>query len=89
MLVITGALINRKSAEVIAVGEWEALEVFLRQMSELNKTMFNKRDYDVVLTPSQDTINKSDVCMFMSYGNVLNIRKIPRAGNGVITNDQL
>ena len=75
MLVITGALKHKKSAEVIAVGEWEALKVFLRQMSELNKTMFNKRDYEVVLTPSQDTINKSDVVMFLSYGNVLNIRK--------------
>ena len=70
---ITGALINKKSGNVIAVGEWEALEEFLQQMTKLNPETFNRRKFHIDLSPSQKTLNQSDVCMYMGFGNVLNI----------------
>ena len=76
-MVITGALVNKKSGKIIAVGEWEALHDFISQMQQLNPKHLKKRDYYIdIQSPSEEIINQTGVCMYMSFGNRLNIKGI-------------
>ena len=75
-MVITGALTNKKTGEVIAVGEWEALEEFLSQMKKLNPQTFNKRDFNVEQTVTTETVRQANVCMHLSFGKTLHIKSM-------------
>ena len=73
-VVLTGALISKKTGKVIAVGEWEALEHFLGEMKSLNPKEFNKRNFHIELgAVSRDIAMQASVLMQMGFGRTLRI----------------
>jgi hypothetical protein len=77
-VVLTGALINKKTGKVIAVGEWEALQHFLDEMKTLNPKEFNKRDFFVKHGGvSHDTATQASIVMQLGFGKDLRIYSCP------------
>ena len=73
-VVLTGALINKKTGKIIAVGEWEALQFFLDKMKKLNPNEFKKRNFYIEHSAvSRDIAAQANVFMQLGFGNTLRI----------------
>ena len=66
----TGALINKKTSKIIAVGEWEALEQFLTEMKALNQQLFNKCDFHIKIGGvSIEMVKQANIFISLGFGN--------------------
>ena len=71
MIVITGALLRKDTGKVLAVGEWEALDEFVKQLVKLNPSTTRKRDFVILQEFNPDYILQTSVVIGMGYGNQL------------------
>ena len=70
-IVITGTLYRKADNKVLAVGELEALNHFLKTTQKLNPKSFRKKDFEVIIEYNEQAITQAGIIMTMDFGGSL------------------